>query len=83
MNSNRVIIGLTVAVIVALVLSVYVYRAFQQASAVKQVSSQQIVVAKMPLMHEEMIEYICTENNKDVQHIVGKEGVDAPAPRER
>jgi pilus assembly protein CpaB len=48
-NSNRVIIGLTVAVIVALVLSVYVYRAFQQASAVKQVSSQQIVVAKMPL----------------------------------
>ena len=41
------------------------------------------LVAKMPLMHEEMIEYICTENNKDVQHIVGKEGVDAPAPRER
>ncbi len=35
MNKNRVIIGVTVAVIVALLLSIYVYHAFQQASATK------------------------------------------------
>jgi pilus assembly protein CpaB len=44
-NNNRMIVGLTVAVIVALLLSVYVYHAFQQASAVKPVSTQQIVVS--------------------------------------
>lgn len=49
MNNNRVILGLAVAVLVGLMLSAYVYRAFQQASAVKQVSTQQVVVAKAPL----------------------------------
>lgn len=49
MNTNRVIIGLVLAIIVALLLSAYVYHAFQQASAVKQVPTQQIVVAKVPL----------------------------------
>jgi pilus assembly protein CpaB len=41
------IIGLVVAVVVALLLSVYVYHAFQQASATKAVSTQQIVVANV------------------------------------
>src|ERR1019366_3516578 len=49
MNTNRVIIGLVLAIIVALLLSAYVYHAFQQASAVKQVVTQQIVVARAPL----------------------------------
>ena len=35
------------------------------------------LVAKMPLLAgQEIIEYICNENNKDVSHIVGKEGRD-------
>jgi hypothetical protein len=35
------------------------------------------LVAKMPLLAgQEIIEYICNENNKDPQHITGKEGVD-------
>jgi pilus assembly protein CpaB len=49
MNKNRIFIGLSLAIIVALLLSVYVYRAFQQASAVRPVQSLQIVVAKVPL----------------------------------
>jgi hypothetical protein len=37
------------------------------------------LVARMPLMpNQELQEYICNENNKDVEHIVGKEGRDAP-----
>ena len=35
MNKNRLIAGLFVAIVVALLLSVYVYRAFQRASAVR------------------------------------------------
>ena len=35
MNRNRMLIGLTVAVVVGLFLSTYVYRAFKNASAVK------------------------------------------------
>jgi pilus assembly protein CpaB len=44
-NNNRTIIGLTLAVLVALLLSVYVYHAFQNASAVKPATTQQVVVA--------------------------------------
>src|ERR1700729_1971519 len=49
MNKNRVIFGLVVAIAVAVLLSVFVYREFQQASAVRPVRSQQIVVAAGPL----------------------------------
>jgi len=49
MNKNRVIIGLFLAVGVAILLSVYVYRAFQQASAVRPIKTQQVVVAVTPL----------------------------------
>ncbi len=45
MNKNRAVIGLAVALVVALLLSVYVYRAFQQASAVRPVKTEQVVVA--------------------------------------
>ena len=49
MNKNRAVIGLFLAVVVALLLSVYVYRAFQQASAVRPLKTQQVVVAITPL----------------------------------
>ena len=45
MNRNRMLIGLTVAIVVGLFLSKYVYRAFKNASAVKPVITQHIVVA--------------------------------------
>jgi hypothetical protein len=33
----------------------------------------------MPLLeNQEIIEYVCNENNKDVIHILGKDGRDAP-----
>src|SRR5258707_2798635 len=49
MNKNRVIIGMFLAVVVAVLLSAYVYRAFQQASAVRPLKTQQVVVALTPL----------------------------------
>ena len=49
MNRNRMLIGLTVAVVVGLFLSTYVYRAFKNASAVKPFIGQHIVVAAIPL----------------------------------
>ena len=49
MNQNRMILGLAVAVVVAFVLSTFVYREFQKASSVKPVVTQHIVVAAKPL----------------------------------
>ena len=49
MNRNRMLIGLAVAVVVGLLLSTYVYRAFKNASAVKPIIAQHIVVAAIPL----------------------------------
>jgi pilus assembly protein CpaB len=49
MNKNRMIIGLFLAVVVAILLSAYVYRAFQQATAVRPSKTQQVVVAIAPL----------------------------------
>ena len=45
MNRNRMLMGLAFAVVVAVILSSFVYRAFKNASAVKPVSMQHIVVA--------------------------------------
>ncbi len=45
MNRNRMIIGLGVAIVVALLVSNFIYRQFQQASAVKPVVMGKIVVA--------------------------------------
>lgn len=49
MNRNRLIAGLVIAVAVAMLLSIYVYHAFQLASAVHPTQTQQIVVAVGPL----------------------------------
>ena len=49
MNKNRVIIGLFLAIVVALLLSAYVYHEFKLATAVQPSRLQQIVVAATPL----------------------------------
>jgi len=49
MNKNRVLVGLFLAVVVAIMLSAYVYRAFQQATAVRPSNTQRVVVAATPL----------------------------------
>jgi pilus assembly protein CpaB len=49
MNRNRMLIGLAVAIVVALFLSTFVYRAFKSASAIKPVTTEHIVVAAQPL----------------------------------
>lgn len=49
MNQNRMLIGLGVSVIVALLLATYVSRRFKEASAPKSLVTQQIVVAAVPL----------------------------------
>jgi pilus assembly protein CpaB len=49
MNQNRMILGLAVALVVALLLSTFVYRQFKQASSIKPVVTQHIVVAAKPL----------------------------------
>ena len=49
MNRNRMAIGLSVAVVVGLLLSTYVYSAFKNATAVKPMIAQHIVVAAIPL----------------------------------
>lgn len=49
MNRNRLILGLLVATVVALVASSFVYRQLQQATTARPVSMQQIVVASVAL----------------------------------
>src|SRR6202171_5613937 len=49
MKQNRMLIGLGVAILVALFLSTYVYRQFQQATSIKPVVTGQIVVAAVPM----------------------------------
>jgi pilus assembly protein CpaB len=50
MNKNRLVIGLVIAVVIAFVLSTFVYRVFKQASIVHPAATtQHIVVAAAPL----------------------------------
>src|SRR5208283_1199671 len=49
MNRSRMLIGLGVALVVAFLLSNFVYRKFQEASSVKTVATDQIVVAAKPI----------------------------------
>src|SRR5580658_1466451 len=49
MNRNRMLIGLGVALLVALLVSNFVYRKFQEAIAVKSEPTRQIVVAAKAL----------------------------------
>src|SRR6266478_9170129 len=49
MNTNRLLIGLVIALVVAFLLSSFVYKQFQKASIVKPTSTQTLVVAAVPL----------------------------------
>lgn len=49
MNKNRFVVGLGIALVLALVLSTFVYNQFQKASAVRPVVMQNLVVAASPL----------------------------------
>src|SRR6266403_221790 len=49
MNTNRLLIGLVIALVIAFLLSSFVYKQFQKASIVKPTSTQSLVVAAMPL----------------------------------
>ena len=49
MNTNRLLIGLVVALVVAFLLSSFVYKQFQKASIIKPTSTQSLVVAAVPL----------------------------------
>ncbi len=49
MNTNRLLMGLAVAVVVAFLLSAFVYRQFKKVSNVPTVSMQTIVVASHPI----------------------------------
>jgi pilus assembly protein CpaB len=49
MNQNRMLLGLAVAIVLAFLLSSFVYRQFKQASSVKPIVTQHIVVAAAPL----------------------------------
>src|ERR1051326_5378559 len=49
MNTNRLLIGLVIALVIAFLLSSFVYKQFQKASIVKPTSTQSLVVAAVPL----------------------------------
>jgi len=49
MNTNRLLIGLVIALVVAFLLSSFVYKQFQKASIVKPADTQPLVVASVPL----------------------------------
>ncbi len=49
MNRNRLILGLGAAIVVAFLISTYVYRQFQRATGAKPVTMQHIVVAAVPM----------------------------------
>lgn len=49
MNTNRLLVGLVIALVVAFLLSSFVYKQFQKASIIKPTSTQSLVVAAVPL----------------------------------
>src|ERR1700758_2905563 len=49
MNTNRLLVGLVIALVVAFLLSFFVYKQFQKASIVKPTATQSLVVASVPL----------------------------------
>jgi len=56
MNRNRLVIGLTVAILIGLAASMYVYRTFQRATYVKPQVTETIVVAALPLQVGERLD---------------------------
>ncbi len=49
MNTNRLLIGLVIALVIAFLLSSFVYKQFQKASVVQPTTTQPLVVAALPL----------------------------------
>lgn len=49
MNRNRLLVGLGIAIVLALLLSSFVYKQFQRATLVRPVSTQNLVVAAVPM----------------------------------
>lgn len=49
MNTNRLLVGLVVALVIAFLLSSFVYKQFQKASVTQPTSTQPLVVAAVPL----------------------------------
>jgi pilus assembly protein CpaB len=49
MNTNRLLIGLVIALVIAFLLSSFVYKQFEKASIVKPTATQNLVVAAAPL----------------------------------
>jgi len=49
MNTNRLLVGVIIAIAIAAVLSTYVYHQFKQATSIKPVATQSLVVAAVPL----------------------------------
>ena len=49
MNTNRLLVGLVIALVLAFLLSFFVYKEFQKASIVKPTATQSLVVASVPL----------------------------------
>ena len=49
MNTNRLLVGLVIALVIAFLLSSFVYKQFQKASVVVPTSTQSLVVASLPL----------------------------------
>ena len=49
MNTNRLLVGLGVAIVIAILLSSFVYQQFKRASVSHTAASQSLVVAAMPL----------------------------------
>jgi len=49
MNTNRLLIGLVIALVVAFLLSSFVYKQFQKATVAKPTATQPLVVAAVPL----------------------------------
>src|SRR5579863_8843826 len=49
MNRTRLMIGLAAAIVIAFFLSIFVYRQLKKAAVVRPVTTQQIVVAAVPL----------------------------------
>jgi pilus assembly protein CpaB len=49
MNTNRLLIGLVIALVIAFLLSSFVYKQFQKASVVQPTTTQSLVVAALPL----------------------------------
>ena len=77
MNRNRMIVGMAVAVGIALLFSIYVYRTFQRVTNVKIPQTKQIVVARLSMQLGTRLD----ENNLRVISWPGDEPIAGTFPR--